>query len=103
MDEFELWPRKLLTIVTESALEQALCRDLDRLGATGYTVTNARGKGRHGRRDAGWDTDANIRVEVVCDEAVAKRIMVELRRRYYANYAMIMLLSDVQVLRPEKF
>ena len=103
MNDFRPSSRKLLTIVTEAALEGALCRDLERLGAHGYTITNARGKGSRGKRDAGWDTDANIRVEVVCDDATAERIASEMRRRYYDNYAMILLLSDVQVLRPEKF
>jgi nitrogen regulatory protein PII len=103
MDELKPHSRKLLTIVTEAALEASLCRDLERLGAHGYTVTNARGKGSRGKRDAGWETDANIRVEVVCDQATAARITEHMQRRYYDNYAMILLLSDVQVLRPEKF
>src|SRR6056297_1877386 len=36
---------KLLTVVTESVLEPQLVRDIERLGARGYTITNARGKG----------------------------------------------------------
>ncbi len=103
MDELKPHSRKLLTIVTEAALEASLCRDLERLGAHGYTITNARGKGSRGKREAGWDSDANIRIDVVCDDATAERISTEMRRRYYDNYAMILLLSDVQVLRPEKF
>ncbi len=35
--------RKLVTIVTESVLEQELCETLEDAGAAGYTVTNARG------------------------------------------------------------
>jgi nitrogen regulatory protein PII len=95
--------RKLLTVFTEAALESQLLRDLERLGARGYTVTNARGKGRRGSRDAGWEVDSNIRVEVVCDEDTARRIASHLQDRYYDNYAMVLLLSDVEVLRPEKF
>jgi len=37
--------RKLVTIITESALEHSLVDDFERLGAHGYTITNARGKG----------------------------------------------------------
>lgn len=95
--------RKLLTIVTESALESQLERDIERLGAHGYTITNARGKGHRGVREAGWEVDSNIRLEVVCDEATARRIAAHLQQHYYDNYAMILLLSDVEVLRPEKF
>lgn len=95
--------RKLLTVVTEAALESYLVRDLERLGAGGYTVTSARGKGSRGVRNAGWETDANIRVEVVCEEQVARRIASHLQKNYYDDYAMVLLLSDVEVLRPEKF
>ena len=95
--------RKLLTIITEAAIENHLLKDLQRLGAHGYTVTNARGKGSRGVRDAGWDASANIRVEVVCDLATAERIARHLREHYYENYAMITMVNDVQVLRPEKF
>ena len=95
--------RKLLTVVTERALESRLTRDLQRLGANGYTITNARGKGNRGVRNAGWEADGNIRVEVVCDEATARSLARHLQERYYDDYAMILLLSDVEVMRPEKF
>lgn len=94
---------KLLTIVTETMLESQLKRDLEQLGARGYTITNARGKGHRGARSAEWDVEGNIRIEVVCDEATARRIATHLQEHYYDNYAMILLLSDVEVLRPEKF
>jgi nitrogen regulatory protein PII len=94
---------KLLTIVTEAALENHLTRDLERLGAPGYTITNARGKGERGVRKAGWDADSNIRVEIICDETTARRIAEHLRNDYYDNYAMIVSLTNVEVLRPEKF
>ena len=95
--------RKLLTVVTESVLESQLVRDVERLGARGYTITDARGKGHRGVREAGWETDSNIRLEVVCDEDTARRIATHLQAHYYDNYAMILLLGEVEVLRPEKF
>ena len=95
--------RKLLTIVTEAAIESALVRDLDRLGAHGYTITEARGKGHRGVRNAGWDASRNIRIEVVCNDAAAAAIAAHLKAQYYDNYAMIMWVSEVEVLRPEKF
>ncbi len=95
--------RKLMTIVTEAVIEQPLLKDLERLGAHGYTVTSARGKGSRGVRNAGWEADGNIRIEVVCDLDTATSIAAHLKERYYDNYAMVMLLSDVQVMRPDKF
>ncbi len=95
--------RKLVTIVTESVLEQEVCETLEGAGAAGYTITNARGKGSRGVRDAGWSTSSNIRVEVVCSDDVAEHIASELRQKYYNDYAMIIFESDVRVLRPDKF
>ncbi len=99
----ELTPRKLLTIVTEAALEDLLARDLEDLGARGYTITDARGKGSRGRRDATWAPHANIRLEVLCDADTAGAICAALRERYYDNYSMVMYVGEVEVLRPGKF
>ena len=95
--------RRLLTIVTEAALEHELTREIERLGARGYTITDARGKGGRGIRDAEWGTSANVRIEVVCAAEVASAIATSLRQRYYDNYAMVLFIADVEVLRPEKF
>ncbi|MDZ4279620.1 MAG: transcriptional regulator [Hydrogenophaga sp.] len=94
---------KLLTVVCEAALETTLLRDLEALDARGYTVTDARGKGSRGRRDATWGPHANIRVEVLCTAETALAISAALRERYYDNYSMILFVADVEVLRPEKF
>lgn len=65
--------RKLLTIVCEAELEASIVRDLKALGARGYTITDARGYGAHGTRDAAWPSSANIRIEVLCGEESASR------------------------------
>lgn len=95
--------RKLLTIIAEVALEQRITKDLERLGAHGYTITDARGKGSRGVRNASWERSGNIRVEVVCEVATATAIAVHLKEHYYENYAMILFIGDVEVLRPQKF
>jgi lysyl-tRNA synthetase class I len=95
--------RKLLTIVTEAALESTLVRDIEALGAHGYTITDARGKGSRGVRDAGWEASGNIRVEMICEAATAEAIAAHLKQHYYDDYAMILFMTEVDVLRPEKF
>ena len=62
-----------------------------------------RGRGGRGVRSAGWDTEGNIRLEIICSAELAERIAAHLQQRYYANYAMVCYLSSVQVLRPDKF
>lgn len=92
-------PRKLLTIVTESALEPLLKRDLERLGAEGYTIVDARGKGHRGSRDGSWgNASTNIRVEVVCDAKTALAIAAHCKKAYSDNYGMILFQRDAQVL-----
>lgn len=95
--------RRLLTIVTEGVLERQLTEDLKRLGAHGYTIVDARGEGSRGERTADWEHNKNIRVETICEAAIADAIIEHLTRTYYADYAMVVYLTDVDVLRPEKF
>ena len=99
----DLTHRTLLTVICEAALEHTLQDELDALGASGYTITDARGKGTHGRREASWAPHANIRLETLCDRDTALAICQRLRERYYDNYSMVLYLSDVEVLRPAKF
>ncbi len=95
--------RRLLTIVTEGVLERQLVEDLKRLGAHGYTLVDARGEGSRGARTADWEYSKNIRVETICEATVADAIIAHLMRTYYADYAMIVYFTDVEVMRPEKF
>ena len=95
--------RSLLTVICEAALEKKLVADLEHLGAPGWTISDARGSGGRGVRSAGWDTEGNIRLEIICNEELAERIAGYFQQRYYANYAMVCYLSEVRVLRPEKF
>jgi len=99
----EQYPRRLLTVITEAVLERELLGELDALGVRGYTITDARGKGSRGRRQSDWSQEGNIRIEMVCEPALAERVAQHLRERYYDHYAMILFLQDVSVLRSEKF
>ena len=95
--------RKLVTIITEAVLEAELRDVLEALGVSGYTITNARGRGSRGVRDAGWTSSSNIRIEVICSDSLATTITRLLRENYYNNYAMVVYESDVHVMREDKF
>lgn len=95
--------KTLLTLICEAMLETRIMKDLEQLGAPGWTLSDARGRGHRGVRSAEWENSGNIRVEVVCARELAERIAAHLREHYYDDYAMICYLSDVDVLRPEKF
>lgn len=93
----------MLTIFAESALENQICDDVIELGAGGYTVTNARGKGDRGNRKGSWDYDGNIRIEVVCSDKTAQKIQDHLQETYYENFAIMVCSHEVNVLRSDKF
>ncbi len=95
--------RTLLTIICEAGLESSVVGDLAAFGSHGYTITEARGSGTRGPRDAAWPPSANIRIEILCEGKIAAAIVEHLQVTYYANYGMICFLADVQVLRPSKF
>lgn len=95
--------RKLLTIIAEAALESMLLEELGTLGAHGYTVTEARGKGSRGVRAGSWEASSNIRVEIVCDDRTADAIIHHVESKYYRDFAVILFICNVDVLRPDKF
>ena len=95
--------RTLLTIIAEASIENAIIQDIKRLGAMGYTLVEASGEGSRGVRSSDWDQGRNVRIEVICEEQVARRIVDHLTQTYYKNYAMAMYLTAVDVIRPDKF
>ncbi len=99
----QLSSRTLLSIITESSLEEQVVEDLRRLGAHGWTITDARGEGTRGTRSSDWEQSGNIRIEVICERSCAEEIQKHLKEKYYSNFAMISFLSNVEVMRSEKF
>jgi hypothetical protein len=42
-------------------------------------------------------------VEVICDALMAQKIADYLQEHYYRDYAMVVFVSDVGIMRPDKF
>lgn|SRR5574343_780633 len=95
--------RTLLTVVCEASIEARVVADARRLGAHGYTASDARGWGAHGSRDGHWPMSGNVRIEILCEAAVADAIASHLQEAYFSTYAMVCYLSDISVMRSEKF
>ena len=94
--------RQLVTIITEAVLESELTVSWSKAPAA--TPSQRRGAGgSRGIRDAGWDEVRNIRIEVICEEAVAEAIMDHLQAHYYDNFAMVIFSSEIRVRRANKF
>ena len=93
---------ELVTIVCESVLETSVV-DLTRsLGASGFTVADVRGEGS-GEKRAGEVPENKIKVQIVAESTLAKKIMAEVARIYFPNYSIIIYSSAISVIRQDKF
>ena len=93
---------KLVTIIAERLLEERLLNDVRLLGAHGYTLTDVRGEGTRGIHASDWE-GANVKIETICTAEVAGRILELLADRYFARFAVIGYVTDLEVVRGDKF
>jgi hypothetical protein len=96
-------PRKMLTIVVEYAIERMIVAELERSGVKGFTSVEARGFGEHGEREGDWDQSRSVRIETICDPSTAVELAQRLLERWGKDYALVLWLHDVEVLRGSKF
>ncbi len=98
---------KRVSIVTEKLNERQIERIVEEAGATGYTVFEGSGKGSHGvknRNRSIVSAFSLVKIEVIVSsretaEAIAERVA----ETYFENYAGIVYIDDVEILRREKF
>ena len=94
--------RTLLTLVAESGLEKRLTALVVEKGAHGYTVSGAYGQGpRPGH--ASDISGGNVRIETVVTREVAQAILQTLETDYFPHYALSCWLSDVEVIREDRY
>ena len=87
----------LLTILSEAVLEDTLVDEIMALGAKGYTISEARGRGTHGARSGRWSVGGNIRIEVIGDAVLCARIVERLQSTYEPDYGLLMFTSSVEL------
>ncbi len=97
----------MVVIITEKLIAEGVIKIVNGCGATGYTVSEAGGKGSRNIRSSAKQTivegSGNIRIEVItADEELATRIAEEVAAAYFENFSGIAYLQEVTVLRPRK-
>jgi nitrogen regulatory protein P-II 2 len=92
----------LVTIVIETILEQRIVSALRDLGVRGFTITAARGDGARGFR-TGAVEGGNVKIETIVDPDLAAQILAYVEENYFENYAVIAWISEVGVLRGDKY
>lgn len=90
-------PMTLLTIVSEAVLEDILVDEITDLGAKGYTIVDARGRGTHGTRAGRWTQGGNIRIEVVGSAELCTRIVQRLQSAYEKDYGLLMYTVPIEL------
>lgn len=93
---------KLVTLIIERVLKDKVLRDLKKLGAKGWTLTNVSGSGSRGVRASEWEGE-NLRVETVVSPVVAEKIVEHVAAKYFEHYAVIVYMENVQVVRGDKY
>lgn len=93
---------KLVTIIAEKVLREELTSKLLELGATGYTVVESEGHGS-ADRNSGELPGQNVRIETLVEETLSGRIADLIATQYFPHYSVICFLTDVWVVRPDKY
>ncbi|MBE9043562.1 DUF3240 family protein [Pleurocapsales cyanobacterium LEGE 10410] len=95
---FSLNQGTLVTIVSETVLQDRLIKLLITLGVSGYTIVPVQGTGSHGRRTgdmAGYNT--NIEIKTIVTSEVSDKLLEELKH-FPETYALIAFRQNVEGL-----
>ena len=91
-----------VTIVSERLLKDELITLVKEAGATGFSLTAVEGEGSRAVRAGDWE-GRNVMLETLVSHSVADGILDTLDERYFKDYAVIAWLTEVSVLRGDKF
>ena len=94
---------KLLTITCEILAQKNVIDILHKHKVTGYTTYEVNGDGAKGLRGQGFQNEKNVKIEVILSEEKSQDVVEELTRTMFSDYAIIVYVSEVGVVRPEKF
>lgn len=91
-----------VSIIAEALLEDRLLGEIRQLGARGYTLTEVRGEGIRGVHASEWEGH-NLQIDVLVSSEVADRLLDHLAEKYFAVYAVVAYVVDVDVVRSERY
>ena len=99
----KLYNVKLLTITCEILAQENVLDILKKHEISGYTTYEVNGNGARGIRGQGLKTEKNVKVEVIMREEKLDGVVEEISRTLFANFALVLYVSDIGVVRMEKF
>ena len=99
----KLYDVKLLIITCEILAQKNIIEILNKHEITGYTTYEVDGNGARGIRGQGLKNEKNVKVEVIMREEKLQGVVEEISRTLFTNFAIVLYVSDVGVVRTEKF
>ncbi len=99
----KLYDVKLLTITCEILAQKNIIEILKKHDIFGYTTYEVEGNGARGLRGQGLQTEKNVKVEVIMREEKLTDVIEEISRTLFANFAIVLYVSNIGVVRTEKF
>jgi PII-like signaling protein len=98
-----LFPEKLVNIISSDHLEEMLVPLVRRRGVSGYTIVRARGAGSSGEQTGMLSVDTNIKMHIILSEEKLMGLLDDLDVMIRRGHHLIVYVSDVSVMAPEKF
>lgn len=98
-----------VTIIAEQLLQDGITDILKKGGAKGFTVVPGAGQGEHGQYHGGnrpsvVNAFSIVRIEfILANDARARTIAEEIAKTYFEDYAGIVYVSRVEIIRTDKF
>jgi len=99
----KLYTVKLLTITCEILAQKNIIEILNKHEINAYTTYEVDGNGARGIRGQGFKNEKNVKVEVILREEKLQDVVEEISRTMFADFAIILYVSDVSIVRTEKF
>jgi len=99
----KLYNVKLLTITCEILAQKNVIDILKNHEITGYTSYEVDGNGEKGLRGQGIQAEKNVKVEVIMREEKLSDVIEDISRILFPDFTIILYVSDVGVVRTEKF
>jgi len=99
----KLYNVKLLTVTCEILAQKNVINILAKHNISGYTTYEVEGNGARGLRGQGLKNEKNVKVEVIMQQDKLQDVTEEIARTLFTNYAVVLYVSDVGVIRSEKF
>lgn len=93
---------RLVTIIAERILKDRILKDIRKLGARGFTLTDVIGEGSRGVRAHEWE-GPDVKIEAVVSPEVADRIVDHVAEHYFEYYAVIIYVQSVEAVRGDKY